>query len=83
MNDKDIFHTAKENEVLDYWMKHGHSKPDPGIVNLDEYHTVYYSAPEVNGRPGGGIYDIRMVKWLIENRGKDYFESDYFKQICK
>ena len=46
----------------------------PGIVDLDKYYSVTYKSPL-----GASVYDVDGVKWLIENRGADYFTRDVKK----
>ena len=54
-------------DFSDFWDE-GHSKPDPNMVNLDAYKSVTFRTEN-----GAAIYSVEIVKWLIENRSRDYF----------
>lgn len=60
--------TESNTDFSDFW-DGCHSKPDPNMVNLDNYKSVTFRAE--NG--AAAIYDVEIVKWLIENRSRDYF----------
>jgi hypothetical protein len=46
-------------------------EPQPGVANLDAFTGVTFS----NQPNGGWIGDVEMVKWLVLNRDKDYWEN--------
>ena len=46
-------------------------EPRPGLVNLEEFPGFIYESPN-----GWHIGDMKVVKWLLNNR-----EADYWKQF--
>lgn len=48
-----------------------------GIADLDSYRGVTYTTPL-----GAAIYDVDVVKWLIDNRSADYFKSKEWQDKC-
>ena len=45
-------------------------EPRPGLVNLEEFPGFLYESPN-----GWHIGDMKVVKWLLNNREADYWEQ--------
>jgi len=63
---------ALEQPEPDYYLLPTNKKePRPGLVNLEEFPGFLYESPN-----GWHIGDMKVVKWLLNNR-----EADYWKQF--
>jgi hypothetical protein len=63
---------ALEQPEPDYYLLPTNKKePRPGLVNLEEFPGFIYESPN-----GWHIGDMKVVKWLLNNR-----EADYWKQF--
>ena len=49
------------------------NRPQPGIVNLEDYAGFVYES-----KKGWHTGDMKVVKWLLDNREADYW--DQFKE---
>ena len=54
-----------------YALPTNRKEPRPGLVNLEEFPGFLYESPN-----GWHIGDMKVVKWLLNNR-----EADYWKQF--
>jgi len=61
-------------ELIEYYYeeKINRKEPQPGIVNIDEFNGFCYH----DGDRGTFIGDMKMLKWLVENRAADYFRRE-------
>ena len=62
---------ALEQPEPDYYLLPTNKKePRPGLVNLEEFPGFIYESPN-----GWHIGDMKVVKWLLNNREADYWEQ--------
>jgi hypothetical protein len=62
---------ALEQPEPDYYLLPTNRKePRPGLVNLEEFPGFIYESPN-----GWHIGDMKVVKWLLNNREADYWEQ--------
>jgi hypothetical protein len=62
---------ALEQAEPDYYLLPTNKKePRPGLVNLEEFPGFIYESPN-----GWHIGDMKVVKWLLNNREADYWEQ--------
>jgi hypothetical protein len=60
---------ALEQPEPDYYLLPTNKKePRPGLVNLEEFPGFLYESPN-----GWHIGDMKVVKWLLNNREADYW----------
>lgn len=61
--------SALEQPEPDYYLLPTNKKePRPGLVNLEEFPGFLYESPN-----GWHIGDMKVVKWLLNNREADYW----------
>ena len=68
---QDRIRAALEQPEPDYYLLPTNKKePRPGLVNLEEFPGFLYESPN-----GWHIGDMKVVKWLLNNREADYWEQ--------
>ena len=68
---QEIEAALKQPEPDIYSLPTNKKEPRPGLVNLEEFPGFIYESPN-----GWHIGDMKVVKWLLNNR-----EADYWKQF--
>lgn len=63
----------KQREPDIYSIPANTKEPRPGLVNLEEFQGFLYKS-----KNGWHIGDMKVVKWLLDNREADYW--DQFKE---
>ena len=65
--------TLEQPESDIYSLPTNKKEPRPGLVNLEEFPGFLYKSPN-----GWHIGDMKVIKWLLNNREADYW--DQFKE---